>query len=100
MLLDPKWDKEIKIDEVAQVLLDAADYIDKHGWCQNKLEDDDGRVCVMGALYRVNTPWSAYSKLFRHLSVNIKVLDVPFWNDAHGRTKEEVVSVLRKVAYL
>lgn len=33
------------------VLLQAADYIRTHGWCQNSLTTKDGAVCAMGSVY-------------------------------------------------
>lgn len=44
---------EPQTDAVGKALLDAADYIEKHGHCKRQLEDRAGRVCLVGALLKV-----------------------------------------------
>jgi hypothetical protein len=38
------------LDPASKLLLDAADYMELHGWCRKTLSDDAGRVCVEGAI--------------------------------------------------
>jgi hypothetical protein len=100
MLYDKKWDQKLpQVDEVGRQLINAADYIEKHGWCQNTYWDEQGRVCALGAIRRANALTrdanDAAFKMLRFLDGSVHG-----WNDAPGRTKEEVVAVLRKVAYL
>lgn len=116
MLYDKKWDKEVKVvDEVGRVLLEAADYIDKHWWAQ-WFRTLDGRVCAMGAIASVEgcTGYSASSAgnlpnydnaanrilmaLGRPLSA-VAPNVVGYWNDERGRTAEEVTALLRYAAY-
>ena len=98
MLYDKRWE----LDEVGKVLDAAADYIEGYGWCQYKLEDGRGRACLMGALLRV---WSdetiehRYAVLDRLAGLlGRSVNSIALWNDAPGRTKEEVIAALRGAA--
>lgn len=89
---------DLLVDEVGRVLLAAADYIEAHGWCQGRVEDDAGNVCAIGGIdkacngywIRANTRERFRSYLGRGLISN--------WNNAPGRTKEEVVHALRSAA--
>jgi hypothetical protein len=85
-----------------KILLDAAAYIEKHGWCQGNYWRD-GRSCAVGAIARVGR-WGeqgaghearrmAYSKLER-----LTGQPIVHWNDAAGRSEAEVVYTLRKAA--
>ena len=95
------------------VLLAAADLIERTGWTQGSpAADEQGypvrshsaaacRFCVAEAIRRAcpgypndNLDIAAMNLLERHLST----LDIPAWNDAPGRTKEEVVAALREAA--
>jgi hypothetical protein len=33
-----------------EIIAGAVDQIREHGWCQGALKDDDGRLCIYGAL--------------------------------------------------
>lgn len=93
----------------AKILLDAADYMEKHGHCKNVLEDKDGRVCLWGAINRVtcgtNDDLSRVDNLDRLKPVS-EYLGIPYdlgvaiinWNNAKERTQEEVVAALRATA--
>lgn len=107
MLYDKKWDKEVKVDEVGEVLLKAADYIEKYGWCQEAAFSPDGRACLLGGIYAAcgglrrdaglyDTPPN-YDKAVSRIAKFAPNLGV--WNDHPHRTKDEVVAVLRKAAY-
>lgn len=103
MLNDPNWDKGTKVepDEVGQHLLRAAEYIDKHGWCQNMLFDAAGRVCLEGALMSTDQTYlerGLINALDRLRSVTGHHCGWP-WNDKPERTKDEVVNTLRTAAY-
>lgn len=90
-----------------RVLLDAADYIEAHGWCQNAMESPCGKVCLEGAIRRVNgiTPrtlnevlldgpaWSALNVMWRYLGT-----EPHHFNDIPGRTTAEVCAALRACA--
>jgi hypothetical protein len=89
-----------ELDAASKLLLKAADYVEKNGWCQHELQSGDGRVCIVGALsavadeiFLVGTHSAAWTRLQKALN---KMAGT--WNDTQGRTKEEVVAKLRAVA--
>jgi hypothetical protein len=65
------------------ILRAAARYIEEHGWVQHMAETDGGRVCLLQALNKVAPDAWAKASTSSHN------------NDAPGRTKEEVLAVLR-----
>lgn len=88
-----------------KVLLDAADYIEAHGWCQWSLEDSDGRVCAIGGMLRAvsvdhHTTFERpqeYRQAITHLHHYLNG-GAGFFNNAHGRTASEVTAALRTCA--
>lgn len=122
MLLDDRTVPEVKVtvpkvkvDEVGQLLLAAADRIEKHGWCQFSLADTEGRLCAVGAIYdytkhryygetparlaeaaaaRANRLLAAWGYRLGDRSGDRLVE----YNNAKGRTSQEVVSLLREAA--
>ncbi len=84
------------LDPVARTLLDAADYIDDHGWCQGQSWDLVGQVCAGWAIYRSNRQFQlqAAARLRGHLNIS----DIATWNDRPGRTRDEVTAALRAAA--
>jgi hypothetical protein len=102
MYVEEKKLGETEIDEAGKILLDAADYIERHGWCQNVYANEFGNVCVMGALLHF-VQWPDYpegraKEIMPRLTKYLGVTRVDNWNDAPGRTKEEVVAALRGAA--
>ena len=78
-----------------QLLLNAADYIEIYGWCQNQ-RSLDGRVCAIGAIEAVaygQSKDAARRALIEYLGECIVV-----WNDAPGQTEVEVVAAMRDCA--
>ena len=119
MLQVPSWDKkvEVELDEVSQHIFRAGDYIDQHGWCQSMLDAPNGNVCLMGALYashpkiyRADTPvhemvrinienaYSAIDGAYKRIRDHLKT-EPAHWNDRVAKSKEEVINLLRTVAY-
>lgn len=106
LLSDPKWHAKVKAEPWRQVLLDAADLIDRIGWCQHRLRDHNGRVCAAEALmkvaYAIHDP-ATYAVAMTRLSdfvasaeqFPLAVLD---WNDAEERTAGEVTGTMRACA--
>lgn len=84
------------------ILAEAAMYIDTHGWCQGDLKDAEGRVCVLKAVNNVcrrrapKTFHAAISELARRTGGPLDGSSIAVWNDADGRTKNEVLAVLRR----
>lgn len=87
---------EVTLEPWRQVLLDAADYIETYGWCQHDIRDEQGRVCIVGAMKAVRRDNAVMA--FEILSKNLRMLPSR-WNDDVHRTKEQVVAKLREVAY-
>jgi hypothetical protein len=91
-------------DRIAGVMLGAADYIERHGWCQGA-STIDSRVCAAWAMtiaadYDYTTSEHAGRRLMRSLGIGGTVnRTVPAWNDKIGRTREEVVEALRSAAF-
>ena len=61
MMSDPKWDAKVEAERWRQLLMDAADLIDRIGWCQYTLRDGKGRVCAAEALMSVT--YAAYDRM-------------------------------------
>lgn len=105
MLHDPKW--KLKHD-AKQVLLDAAQYIEAHGWCQGAMKSGH-RVCLFGAIREVNrctyieVEFEIVNMLRKAIGDDRDGLNdgsgtVASWNDAPLRTKQEVIDILRSAA--
>lgn len=88
-----------ELEPVQQHCLEAAEYIRTHGWCQGCWAIGNS-VCIAQAL-RVVVPRSAYP--YRHALHHListlggEITPVMF-NDAPGRTKEDVLALLEKAA--
>lgn len=93
-----------KLSKDRLAFLKAADYIEQHGWCQQVLQDMDGRVCLLGALSFVASGSLCSVRLVGQVGRYLKRTGLTkrgtavVWNDKPGRTKEEVVAVLRGAA--
>lgn len=107
-------------EQVADVLDDAADYIEAHGWCRTSLLTPDGRVCAMGAIAMsqqaidihvqnadaVLWTWkreraevvAAAEALGSVVDSSDPYSPIPHWNDDPARTKQEVLDAFRAAA--
>ena len=104
-----------QLTEHGKIYLDAANLLEKKGWCQNRSSNPKGQVCMGEALYRATfgkpelnsseyylscgTPerekWdSVHTALSKFIG-----RDIVNWNDTTGRTKTEVIEKLREAAY-
>lgn len=97
MLYDPKHDNRLKTEPWRQVLLDAADLIERDGWCQ-KAFFRRNRSCVDNAMMQVAISTDLYLKARDHLEIAVGQPPV-VWNDKKSRTKKEVMTKLREVAW-
>ena len=43
---------EPKVDVAGEILLRAADLIQREGWCKHRLQDTQGRLCLYGAIIK------------------------------------------------
>jgi hypothetical protein len=84
----------LKTNEVSSQLLAAADLLREHGWCQNQYIDDKGCICLISALSLV--PASVRVLIMVHHAAGTN--GAPAWNDAPGRTKEDVLDLLEGLA--
>lgn len=106
-----------KIDELGKILLDAADVIEQQGWCQGRIKAHDGRVCALGAVastltdgkpHRVNDVRFARAGVRLSRTIYGKIPEDDFdaaflvarWNDDRLRTKEQVVAMMRRAAFM
>ena len=111
----------------ADVLHEAADLLDRRGWCKGKASDEHGRLCVIGAIYTAATG-GAYGGLkgepdtragqaaaacvneyaerrLRHQGLEapggtggLLLAAGPFWNDHVCRDGSEAADLLRACA--
>jgi hypothetical protein len=93
-------------DEAKAALEDAMNLLAEDGWCQDKLHDQWGRHCAMGALAKATradgelsmTERPHYLGAFYRLK---RVVDdengsVAIWNDTPGRTIEDVLLAFKQ----
>ena len=96
MLHDPRW--QIKHD-AKQTLLNAAQYLETHDWCQGAMSFD-GKVCMFGAIKAVNCRGD-YPEHDHEVCYRLRQIvgtGAVYWNDAKGRTKRQVINALKAAA--
>ena len=89
-----------------EILLRAAELIEKRGWCQDRYSNDKGCLCPLGAMrvatgYRAGTENEQCLGKIRPAVFRIGDLDncnISDWNDAPGQTKENVIATMRACA--
>lgn len=87
------------LDETGMHLLNAANYLEDHGWCQNTLINARGNVCLITAI-SINPNVDRSARRLLYYLVNRKgAADIQLWNDYPGRTKEEAIQALREAAF-
>ncbi len=98
MLYDPKWNTNKTVAN--EFLIAAADYMDKHGWCQHNLRDGCGRVCMVGAIGAVTEDLVGTGELIVALTrLNIFLgMSADSWNDDICKTQEQATKALRAAA--
>lgn len=90
-------------EEVANLIEDTADLLERSGWCQHTPEDSQGRHCITGALGMVQPSSGLASQVETVILKRIhkngsKALQVETWNDYWKRTEQEVLDTLRQAA--
>lgn len=88
---------EPKVDKVGQVLLDAADYIEKHGWVRGSFHNSEG-VCIWGAILMVRKPNSIVTDACLQRMYKTTGQGIIGYNDFTAKNKQEVIAMLRKAA--
>ncbi len=98
MLWDPNKDKPM-VDEIGECYLKAIEIIEQRGWCQGRLTNPKGEVCITGAI-QIATYQSLelQGHTLNLLHKNLGTI-ISKWNDAPERTKGEVIAKLKEVAY-
>ena len=76
------------------------------GWCQGRIEDDEGRMCLVGAMSRVadvmldchggafTTRFFALSAALNAVRPDPDVLIGSVWNDHHARSVDDVYAII------
>ncbi len=125
MLWDPSKDKTVEpiLDEIGQIMMLAADYLETHRWGQGDFVLANGAVCLMGALIKIETG-EVHSCKKEYIDQESECLIASLalkrmenflkddllpsyrhspmydWNDNPKRKKSEVIAVLREAAKL
>lgn len=112
MLQVPSWDRPIETRKEWRIILNrAADIIDQHGLAKGTQRDSEGRFCIHGALnVALGRELNSYHGDFPGVEAIYRYLQsqgytgcptgFAYWNNEPGRTKEEVVHVLREASKL
>ena len=112
MFVETKREGETTIEPWRKVLLDAADYIEKHGWCQGRIGNAGESVCAVGAMWMAfdgtipkQANWvkdravdQAYRAMCNYVMCNYVRSYPAEWNDEPGRTAAEVTAAMRECA--
>lgn len=85
------------------VLREAADDLERNGWCQGIAENDAGEHCASGAIVTAdrfsNTlAWLAQRVLVEYLYPGFPISSILAWNDMPERTAAEVITAMREAA--
>lgn len=80
----------IKTLEKAHQLL-----IDK-GWVQGLYEDQEGKHCAVGAVSKITSNYNLKKECCAALAANTEYRNVIIFNDAPGRTKEQVLGLFTR----
>jgi hypothetical protein len=99
MFLETKREGEAKTTTTPwrQVLLDVAAILEAHGWIKGQMHTSMG-YCVIGGLRATNASDLDKQEAAVRLAMHLDTRSLAGWNDAHERTKEEVLTVLLRVA--
>lgn len=103
-----------------ELLEAAADLLEEDGWCRNRLEDEQQRRCVYGAILAADTGqaewWGSastlrmpvYARIAERIQAHVgiaadvasgdSIANVVYWNNRIAKDGQEVVRVLREVA--
>ena len=107
--LSPTVDEWPTNEDIAEVLDQAHDILLADGWCQHKLHQETGEHCSVGAISET-TRWryaikiAAESALAEHLGLprstrwHLACERIIPWNDAPGRTIDDVLDAFRGAA--
>ncbi len=106
MLYNPNHEYRQK-DDVARALAAAADLLERSNWIQGGYERihyfKSPGYCMTGAINKVITgdAKNSFTDFGRECYIRVENMTqstITSWNDKKGRTKAEVVAILREVA--
>ena len=94
MLYNQKWDIQQRLDRIA-------DYIEEKGWCQNAW-NDGAAVCLVTGMNHFIFDEAEWFIVWDLLRDRIALgpdgyAALTEWNDAPGRTKQDVLNLLRNI---
>lgn len=106
MLYDKRWDVEPapvkELEDWQKIVVKMIKVLEEHGWCQGRFSDGKG-VCLQGALNVATKgiPAKGFTKLDMAIWLSIQeksgISNLTDFNDTGGRTKEEVINMLREL---
>lgn len=95
------------INDAGDLLEATALYIEEHGWIQGEYRDTAGRVCVVGALEKLEekdqiliVDSSNYYTAISAIRGIIHTSSITVWNDRVCQSQEQAVDMLRHAAKL
>ncbi|SRR5258708_21278602 len=109
MLYDKRWEAPtvpVELEPWRRLLLDAADLLETHKWCQGSLARGNA-VCAVGSVYLAHfgdretvVEWSVHPAVTEAIEMVARHIgtEVAEWNDRSGRTKAQVIAMFREVA--
>ncbi len=94
-----------QLNPAVQHLINAKNYLQEHGWCPNGAGGEGGTVCIATAIAITTTgdrfPAEVISAISRTIGVHPPIgVAIGVWNDAPGRTIEEVLDAFDRAIAL
>lgn len=87
------------MSEEQEILNDAADILERDGWCQGEFHSAEGAHCALGAISEAYMSFDYRRELYGAtkslLAERIGTPWIATWNDHGDRTKEQVVKAMR-----
>ena len=86
------------LDPTTDVILGAITYYENHDWHKGGLVGPHGATCIVQAMRQAAGSHSGdlvFRAIRRVQEANGIKINLPFWNDARDRTKEQVLDALR-----
>ena len=77
-------------------MMRPSEKIERDGWCQGEFVSSDGRVCATRAVYSSLGSREEGDSFLMAVTRRLEK-SLIHWNDTQGRTKEEVIALLKEV---
>jgi len=72
----------------------AARLIERDGWCTETFAEKDGSRCIAGAILAASADRTEYSQTAEEIERELGCGTLMQWNEAPGRTVEDVLAAL------